>query len=394
MSRIAFCWELGRGLGHIARHLPLIRQLVARGDEVVFCARDKIRVAELLRGSPVQVIEIEAGFTAPAERIRGADSYCEILYNCGFHDANTLRRRVQRLAAQIDDIAPDILVVDFAPSVVVANRGLARPLVAAGDGFVVPVRALPMPRFRYWQGTIGAASLQIEERVLGTINRALTQLGWPQVDSVATLLGADAEWLMTFAELDFYGERNDASYLGSFPVAEFGDVPIWPSADAAKVFAYLRPGPTAAAALRACEKLGLSVCLYAPEMSVADKQSLDKRFIGIVEAPVDVRAAGAEATLFVSNGNLNTVTASLLAGKAQLALPTSAERYVNARRLELLGAGLAAPQVRPGNIEAKLRGLLANREYTRAAARFARKHAGASLTKQTNTMLGDIDRLR
>ncbi|HJP35780.1 MAG TPA: hypothetical protein QF901_07295, partial [Gammaproteobacteria bacterium] len=88
-----------------------------------------------------------------------------------------------------------------------------------------------------------------------------------------------------------------------------------------------------------------------------------------------------------------TVAAALLAGKAQLALPTSAEKYLNGRRLELLGAGLAVPQANPGRIPDKLQALLSDGRYTRAAERFAEKYRAASRETQTRTMLDDLDRI-
>jgi len=52
------------------------------------------------------------------------------------------------------------------------------------------------------------------------------------------------------------------------------------------------------------------------------------------------------------------------------------EKYLVGRRLELLGAGLSAPQVAPGDLPAKLDAILRRREFRRAAERFAERYAG------------------
>ncbi|HJP35941.1 MAG TPA: hypothetical protein QF901_08115, partial [Gammaproteobacteria bacterium] len=327
-ARIAFCWELGRGLGHLTPYLPLIRKLSARGDEVLFLGKDHHRVAEVFADLPIEAVAIESGFTAPADQIRGADSYPEVLYNCGFNDAEALSRRVNHLGASIREIAPDVLIADFAPTVMLANRILGLPLVAAGNGFQLPVKSIPMPRFRYWQGAVGQSLQENETRVLEIVNLALTDAGGPPLDSIATLLQADCEWLRTFAELDFYGRRDGERYLGAFPADHFGQPPQWPATGDPRVFAYLTPGPATSTALRALVEAGAAVCLYAPELAAAERSSLDHERICVAADPVDITAVARDSGLFVTNGNLNTVAAALLAGKAQLALPTSAEKYL------------------------------------------------------------------
>ena len=52
-----------------------------------------------------------------------------------------------------------------------------------------------------------------------------------------------------------------------------------------------------------------------------------------------------EADAVITSGNLNTTIAPLLLGKPVLTLPSLLEQYINARRLELTGAGLSAPVI-------------------------------------------------
>lgn len=393
MARIAFGWELGQGFGHLIPYLALIRRLTARGDEVFFLAKQKQRAQQVFNGLPVEVVELEPGFTLPAERIVDIDSYPEMLHNCGYHDANSLYDRVTDLAATIANIAPDVLIVDFAPTVMLANVGLGLPIIATGSGYQVPVRSTPMPRFRYWHGVAGDTLVQNESRVLDVVNQVLTRMGWSRLNSIAALLKADCEWLTTFAELDFYGARDGANYLGTFPVEGLGHAPRWPTNGDFRVFAYLAPGPAAMATLHALEELRANVCLYAPKFSAADEGELNPEMIHLTTALTDFQRAGREASLFVHNGNLNTTAAGLLVGKPQLAIPTTAERYLNARRLELLGAGLAARQDDLGNISVKLKALLSDSGYTRAAERFAKKYHADWLADHTLAMLDDIDRI-
>lgn len=393
MARIAFCWELGRGFGHMMRYFSVIRRLAERGEEVVLLARDKRRVEQVFGGLPLTVHKLERGFTEPADRIRPADSYPAILYNCGFSDASELYQRMQRVAGSITDVGPDVLVTDFSPTVMLANRGLQLPLISAGDGFGIPLRVTPMPRFRYWRGADAATLLGHEERVLDVVNRALHAAGWQPLTVLSQLLAADEEWLTTFAELDVCGQRDGARYLGSFPPTDFGQPVQWPRAAGARVFAYLDSVATTPVVLRALEQAGAAVCLYAARLSAAERAALNPHYIHAADAPVDITAAAGAAALVVNNGNLGTMTTALLAGKPLLALTTTTEQYLNARRLELLGAGLAAPLAEPGDISAKLRALLSDQRYRRAATRFAEKYRATSTADQTRAMLDDIDRI-
>ena len=393
MARFVFSWELGRGLGHIVPHLDLIRRLVARGDEVVFLAQDPARVQSVFRHENFSVRPLPHGFTPAVNRMRDADSYPQVLFNSGFHDTDTLHARIVEVVATLESTAPDVIVCDYAPSVMLANQVARRPLVLAGHGFWIPPRSVPMPRFRYWLGTAPAEFTEREAMVLEVINRTAGRLGIPPFASFADFFVGDRLWLCIYEELDFYSERSAARYLGMFPDHDFGAAPQWPNGDGPKVFAYVTPGPTLAATLAALVAERASVCLYAPSLTGVDARELPQEIFHRAAAPVSLSAAGAACQAFVTNGNLSTAAAGLLAGKPLLCLPGSAEQYINSRRIELLGAGLAAPQRQPGDIAAKLHALLNESGYTRAAARFADKYAGARLSDRTDRMLAELDEL-
>ena len=373
-------------------YLSLIRRLTERGDEVFFFAKETQSARDVFQGLPVEVIALEPGFTVREERIVEADSYPDMLHNQGFQDVDLLYHRANDFAGTLLNIAPDVLIVDFAPTAMLANISLGLPIIASGSGFQVPRRSTPMPRFRYWKGS-GETLARNEARVLDIANQVIVRMGGLHVNSIATLLKADCEWLTTFSELDFYGQREGGNYLGTFPVENFGDPPVWPAEGQPRVFVYLSPGPAATLALDALQQLGVAVCLYAPKLSAAEADALDPSLVHSMDSLVDIVRAGREAALFVHNGNLNTTVAALLTGTPRLAIPTTAERYLNARRLELLGAGFAAPQAVPGDIPGKLKALLSDPRYTRAASHFAEKYRAAWQADHTRPMIDDIDRL-
>jgi len=393
MARIAFFWELGDGLGHLLPHVDLVSRLVQRGDDVTFVTKDVTRTRSVFSDPAIKVRPLKAGFTPQAARIRDADSFPEVLFNCGFNNADVIQGRVGDIIKTIEDVAPELLICDYAPSVLLANKVTRRPLITTGNGFCMPVPVEPMPRFRYWHGTAPERLRASEETVLGFINDVLRRFDSRLLNSFSDLLRADFEWLCTYEELDFYTVRSEARYFGLFPPMDFGEPPVWPSASRPRIFAYLAPGRTTSLALETMSALGAAVCLYAPSLREEEKNALDPARFHVAAAPLSLRLVAPQCDVFVNNGNHTTVAAGMLAGKAQLSLPRAAEQYLNARRLELAGAGLAASQRNSGDIGAKLSALLSDPAYQRSAERFAEKYAGRYESDRTDIMLSEIDQV-
>src|SRR5207248_373205 len=57
MSHILYAWELGRGYGHVAGVLPLVRKLRRDGHTVTLALRDLSRVDVLLSGDALPVLQ-------------------------------------------------------------------------------------------------------------------------------------------------------------------------------------------------------------------------------------------------------------------------------------------------------------------------------------------------
>ncbi|MHB1214731.1 MAG: hypothetical protein ACYCY9_07055 [Thiobacillus sp.] len=91
---ILFAWELGANFGHLARQLPVARELTARGHQVTFVVRDTKLAAEFLTPNGYRFIQAPLMLTKPRLRMPTA-SYSEILLAEGFHESAALAGRVQ-----------------------------------------------------------------------------------------------------------------------------------------------------------------------------------------------------------------------------------------------------------------------------------------------------------
>jgi UDP:flavonoid glycosyltransferase YjiC (YdhE family) len=375
MAKIVFTWELGGGLGHLVRYRALVTRLCGEGHAVTFIARDAERARGVFGHLPVTLEPAPWDSTPPALRIAGPNSFAEVLWNSGFAEREVLSDRLRQWSERLDAARPDVVVADYSPTAVLAGRHLLGiRTIASGSGFYLPPALRPLPPLRYWQSADREGLTRSEAALLANLNAALLALGGRPVPSVVDGILTGESFLQSFEEFDHVYARQDADYLGAYPSASFGLDPEWPAGEGPKLFAYLEPSVLLPELLGAFAALDVRVCLYAPGADPALAARSGR--VRWMPGPVALAHAAAEADACVSNANINSMMAFLLAGKPQFVVPYTLEKYLVGRRLEILGAGLSAPRRNTGDLVAKLRAVLTQRQYRRAAERFASKYAG------------------
>ena len=377
MATVLFTWELGGGIGHLVRHRGLIQQLLTDGHRVHFHACDLEKAHQVFDGLALELARAPRGYTPPEDQIAQSNSYPEVIWNSGFSDAAAVQQRLQHWWSVVAQLKPDVVIADYSPSVVVACKLSGTRVVAIGSGFYTPPPISPLPAYHYWLANDRARLAASEARLLEVINSAATALADRPFSSVAEALVVAETFLLLFAELDPVFDRPDTEFMGVWPVPGFGIPPVWPGTGP-RVFAYLEPSVLLPDILAASAALGLSLCLYAPGLRADALPAIPGLNVHLAAEPVDLVQAAAECEMAITNGNPNSLAGFLLAGKPQLAVPYTMEKYLIARRLELLGAGLSAPMRRPDNLAAKLRAVLVQRNFRRAAESFAARYAGGS----------------
>lgn len=394
MSKVCFVWELGQGFGHLVRYIAMIRRLLDRGDEVYFLAKDADLARTVFATMDVHVQQIEPGNTPPDEALTTLNSYAEILHNFGFFAPDALEQQLQPWYEKLTKLQPDVLVVDHSPTALLVNRTCQIPMISSGSGFTVPPRYSPMRPLRYW-AVCDRAELAVNEgRVLRAVNEVLGRAGIAPLSDLCDLLRADCEWLLTYAELDHYGVRDGARYLGSISAPDFGALLQWAMHDGAKIFAYLTGLTVSDAIVEAVQDLDINICLYAPNLKSVEIEKFPPDQVLRASAPVHLAQAAAQCSAAITNSSLNTVSFFLRHGIPQLALPSNVERFMVGRRLELVGGGLTVRTSDSASVvTAKLRAVLQQRSFTRVAEQFGQRHSNDELECQTDTMLSDIDAL-
>lgn len=376
MSRVVFAWELGGGYGHIAGFVPIAQQLQQRGHEVIFVVKDLAHAPTLLGENGFWYFQAPVHWPA-AVPLAPALSYADVLLNSGFAEKPGLLARTQAWRTLFECLASDLIMVDHAPTALLAVRGVQVPRALFGTGFCSPPRVSPMPSIRPWSPVTDEQLAQSEARAVKAVNSVLDQMGGGPLEKLGDLFEVEEDFLCTFPELDQYQGRLNARYWGPRFDYEGGIAPVWPSGGDRRVFAYVNR------AYRAFEPLMQQLCdapwsvlAHIPGASAAISRKYDRSNVTVWPKPINLPQAGAQCDVAICHAGMGTVTAMLLAGKPLLLLPMHTEQVLTARNVASLGAGLYEyPDAPKPDYSAMITEMLAKGSYQQAASDFAQKYA-------------------
>jgi UDP:flavonoid glycosyltransferase YjiC (YdhE family) len=375
MSRILLVWELGLGLGHTGRLGPLAAALERRGHEPVFALKDLTAAAgPMFEGtrwrmlqSPVWINEV-LGLPPPV-------GLAETLLRFGFYDAPSLAAVAQGWRDLVDLVQPDLILFDHAPTALLATRGLGVPRALYGDGFCAPPAIDPWPAYRWWANSPTARIVDSTRHALGIANEVMKHLDSPALDQLCDLYATDENFLLALPEIDHYPERTQTRYWGPVFSAGRGVEPRWPIAGEKRLFAYVTPtAPWFPALMDALKRSGASALVFAPGVAARTAKSFSGATMTVSDRPYDMARIRAECDVAVTQSGMGTAAALLLAGKPQLMVPQFVERFMLAKRIEALGAGLiVAPEGANTDLRRPLSRLLGDATFGQAAAAYAQR---------------------
>jgi len=374
VARIVLAWELGGDYGHIGRLLPLALEFQRRGHQPLFVIRELAGAESLLQPHGL------TWFQAPlwigrVENLPEAAGYAEMLMRFGFLNPRALTGIARTWRHLFSTLAADMVVMDHAPTALLASRGLGLARVNLGDGFCIPPATRPLPLFHWWQAGNAVRQADSEEKVRQVINEVLARLDAPPLPALANLFDCDADLFCTFPELDHYGARRDTEYIGPQFALGRGEPVDWPEGERPRLFVYLKAGynglEPVLAALRDC---GAAVVAHVPGASRDLLRRMASPTLRFSQAPVDIEAARTQCDLAICHGGHGTVSALLQAGKPLVVLPITVEQMMTARRLELLGVARAVLPGSAGALSRVTAAALADQALRAAARAFAATH--------------------
>ena len=392
MAKILYVWEVGAGSGHITPYVKLISRLQEKGHEIGFVLTSVHKANDFFHGSGVKWYQGPSMLPRYVNLVRPNNSYPKILHNIGYDKVSRLSGMIEAWRNLFELIDPDLMVFDYSPTAMLASRDMKAARIAIGTGFHLPPDIKPIPAFMSKRGDKRGQNelLKFENKVLGTINEALALNGLKPLSCFSELLDADKKILRTFAEMDHYGRREDATYVGVLKSPP-GEIPEWPPFDGPKIFAYLKPFKTLPKLFETLNRKRYPTLVYGDKIPQKMMRNAASETLKFVDKPQDMGTIGQQADAVICNAGHGTTTEMLLSGVPLLLLPLYAEQLMVAQNVERLGAGLSAPKRVPERMEDKLDKILNMPNFRESAKKFALSYSGFKEENLLKTILETID---
>lgn len=350
MGRVLLAWELGEGLGHVSRLLPVAQELSARGHECVFAVRDVSLSAMMLAGHGFKVIQAPHAMVPEGRLPFSVGSYGDILGLVGFNDAVGLEALLRAWDHVLDTLRPDLVIGDYCPLLCLAVFG-AVPVIVLGDGFTLP----PADRAHFDPLAERVPSLS-EAALLSNVGIAQQRRKRPTPQSLPALFAHAQPFIVTLPELDAYAERRSEG-------ASVGPLKPLPAPAATPPacgwFAYLSLShPNTPMLLATLTDLDPSGSAYLRDASAEERAILLQRGIRVHDAPQDLATAVGAAGILVHHGGLGTLEAGLAVGRPQFLVPRQLEQRLNCSRIGGWGGAVSmAPSFTTQNVRDAFRRL-------------------------------------
>jgi UDP:flavonoid glycosyltransferase YjiC (YdhE family) len=379
VSRILLAWELGSNLGHLSRLLPLARRLTAHGHGVLAVVRDLTAAAQTF--GPLRIPFIQAPRAKLPQSIDVLPAnYADLLSYHGWADVSALWAVVQAWVTVLRMAAPQVMIIDHAPTALLAARITGTACVIVGTGFEIPP---------------AEEAIRSEAHVLENANRVLTALRGAPLSALSDLFAIERRWMSTFPELDHYGPQPRETYIGPINQIVAGDRVEWPSGFEKRVFAYLRADtPCLRSIVPTLKDLDAAVICYAPSMPRDLVGTLSRTGLVVSPRPFELKPLLEQMSLCVSYSPAATVSTTLLNGIPQLLSPSHLETELTASRVQNLGAGLTLrADQSESDVRTVLNGMLRAPGFGARAAAFAEKYRKYNPAREADMVVSQVEAL-
>ena len=341
MARILFAWELGGELGHARRSLQVARELRELGHATAFAFADLLYLAS---GGAEGCEWFQAPALQPLKKPNPSPlNASEILLNRGFGDPAALAGALRAWTGLFGLWKPDLVVGDYAPGAMLAARLAGLRRAAIGTGFSMPPPAEPLPGLRPWMA-MEAGPLRVADATLMRSVRAAVERVDPRAQApqrAADLFTADTSLLCTWPEVDPFGPRQDAEYIGPQDRADEGARAQWASVARPRIFAYLKRGdPRFVAIVEAIRATAAEAIIAVPGRPAANASALSSGSLQVHGTALAVGPLMATADLCVCHSGPGIVARALEAGVPLALLPQQVEQFLVGRRIVSSGAGV------------------------------------------------------
>lgn len=336
MARVLIGWELGSGLGHALSMRRMGLAIMARGHQVAFALQrvealpGGVPKGSLLLQSPLwpRLLTLaEPGATKPAVTL------VDILARLGMDTPGCLTAMIGAWDGIMAGFQPDVVITDFAPALLIAAQGRV-PSIASGPGFQVPPDDVS-PLARLGGDTPGYD----ETAMLDLIDADLRDAGREPLSKLADLFRCNRRTIASFWELDPYQRPDSADFIAPAIGAWAG-----PSDSRGnEVFVYAN-GPLQRydAFWQGIVAAGFPVRAHVPLRDQALRDRIASFGVIVERNPVPWPVIANRSRVAVNHSAHGIMSALMLAGIPQLALPLDLEKRLHGEALARTNLGLVA----------------------------------------------------
>jgi UDP:flavonoid glycosyltransferase YjiC (YdhE family) len=327
-------WELGGGLGHIQRLMPLAQALAAHGCRPVLAGKNVVETWPALRDASFPILQAPLWQPRPGDGSQGfqAASYADILAIHGYAAVEDLAPMVQAWQGLIDVVQPALVVCDHSPTLCLAAYG-ALPTVVVGNGFTVP--PVEEPTFQVLRP--GRDLLVPEVELLAVVREVQRRRGRPAPATLPGLFASAERFLTVLPEMDPYqGFRQEVPIGPVETLTALAPPPAQP-----RYFAYL--SADAAGLEQLLGGLARSGCpgsVYIRGATPALRGQWQGKGLEILDSPRRLADTLPGVSVVLHHGSVGLAQHALAAGRPQLTFPGHLEHLLYAQILyHRLGTG-------------------------------------------------------
>jgi UDP:flavonoid glycosyltransferase YjiC (YdhE family) len=398
MRRIVFAWEFGGGMGHIQRILPLAKKMQERGHEVICVMKHVISAEGVLGKHDIKIIQAPVWQTK-VKQLPTSYSYSDTLVNLGYLVRGAPLSIAKAWRNLFDNLKPDLIIMDHAPTALIATHGSGFKRALYGTGFLSPPKQSPMPSIIPWVKPPDGVLEYSEEKMLQVINDVLKELGAPFLRKLYDLFEVDENFLATFQELDHYQDREPVKYWGPVLSLAEGEKPDWPKASSdRKIFCYVKTSyPLIGMLMEELQQVDAAILVYIPNLPEKEIAKAQGTNLNLLDKPADMHAVCKECDLVICHGGHGTTAVTLLHGKPLLFIPEhdQLEQMLTGFNLakSKYGVMITTKLKERGVIKSKIEKLLDNPVFIENAKKFADKYKDFSPEAQIDEIADRCEEL-
>jgi hypothetical protein len=322
LKRVLLAWELGDGLGHVSRLLPIARALKAQGVDCAFAVRNLIVTHPLIARDGFRVFHAPwvHPYAAPDVKDKPIASIGDVLSTVGYIEPAKLLALTDGWAAIVDSFNPDLLITDYAPTAALAVYG-ERPVVTIGDWFTLPPGN--WSEFR----TFKESPNRIDPgQLLQTVREVQSRRGKPLPERLPELVQGRRNFVVTIPELDPYRdfrENTEAAPLQPLPAP----LTMPPIQDYFGYLSYSYPGT--ARVLEALAEESWSGEIYLRDANTEVRKSWRDRGLVVHDHPQPMENMVGRSRVVIHHGGLGTLEQVMAMGRPQCIVPRHFEQHRN-----------------------------------------------------------------